>query len=233
LRAIVLAGGKGVRLRPLTFALPKPLIPVGEQPILEDIVRSLAAAGFKDIHLTVGYRAELLQTYFQDGAQFGVRIHYVRESEPLGTAGALALVRDALPAGEPVLVMNGDILTRMDFRAFVAWHRRDGFALTIAVRDHEMQVPFGVLTLEGDRVVGVREKPSHRYVVSAGIYVVEPRALRLVPSGRRFDMPDLATALVAAGDKVGAYRFGEPWLAVDRLDQLEEANRLVAEWKAR
>jgi NDP-sugar pyrophosphorylase family protein len=221
LRAVVLAGGKGVRLRPLTFALPKPLIPVGEQPILEDIVRSLAAAGFTEIHLTVGYRAELIETYFQDGTQLGVRIHYVRETEPLGTAGALSLVRDKLPAGEPVLVMNGDILTRMDFQALVGWHRARRHAMTIAVREHEMQVPFGVLTLDGDRVVGVAEKPVHRHVVSAGIYVVEPAALRFVPAGKRFDMPELASAAAAAGESVGAYRFTEPWQAVDRLDQQE------------
>jgi NDP-sugar pyrophosphorylase family protein len=230
MRAVVLAGGKGVRLRPLTFALPKPLIPVGEKPILEDIVRSLADAGVEDIHLTVGYRADLLQTYFGDGAQFGVRIHYVHEPEPLGTAGALALVRDDLPAEEPVLVMNGDILTRMSFQALLAWHRRDDVALTVAVRTHDVQVPFGVLTLRGDRVLGITEKPSHRVVVSAGIYVAEPRALARVPRGKPFDMPDLVTALLAGGDRVAAYQFDEPWLAVDRLDQLEEATRLVERW---
>lgn len=229
MRAVVLAGGKGVRLRPLTYAIPKPLIPVGEKPILEEIIARLRAHGFDDIVLAVGYRAELVETYFQDGAAMGVRIRYVRESEPLGTAGALSLVRRQYPPTEPVLVMNGDTLTKLDMRALWNWHVAGGYDMTIAVRPYESQFPYGVVHTEGDRVVEVIEKPVQRHDVSAGVYVLSPGALEAVPDGAYFDMPDLATRLICSGRPVGAYRFEDEWLVVDRLDQLEEASRLVSE----
>lgn len=229
MRAVILAGGRGVRLRPLTYAIPKPLIPIGEKPILEEIIARLRAHGFDDIVLAVGYRAELIETYFRDGASMGVRIRYVRESEPLGTAGALALVRREYPPTEPLLVMNGDTLTRLDVRALWAWHAAGGYDMTIAVRTYEMQVPYGVVRVDGDRVTEVVEKPVERQDVSAGLYVLSPDALEEVPDGVFLDMPDLAMRLIGSGRAVGAYRFDGEWFVVDRLDQLEEANRLILE----
>jgi len=231
MRAVILAGGKGVRLRPLTYTIPKPLLPVGERPILEEIVERLKASGFLDLVIAVGYRAELIETYFRDGAQLGVRIDYVRESHALGTAGPLSLVRAALalPDDEPLLVMNGDILTDLDMGAFIEQHRRGGCELTVATREFRLQHPYGVVRTDGGRVTGITEKPVEADVVSAGIYAVQPSALDAIPRDAFFDMPDLVNALVAAGRPVGAYPFDGEWLAIDRLEQLEDAARLLAE----
>ena len=231
MKCVLLAGGKGARLRPLTYTIPKPLLPIGEKPILEEIIERLRAQGLGEIIIAVGYRAELIETYFRDGAQLGVSIEYVRETQPLGTAGPLSLVRAqcALPDDEPLLAMNGDILTDLDLRALADAHRAAGNALTLATREFRLQHPYGVIQLEGDRVSGVVEKPSVTDTVSAGIYAIDRAALDLVPRASFFDMPDLANALIAAGRRVGAYSFDGEWLAIDRIEQLEDAARLLAE----
>jgi NDP-sugar pyrophosphorylase family protein len=231
MKAVILAGGKGVRLRPLTYTIPKPLLPVGEKPILEEIIERLKSFGLHELVIAVGYRAELIETYFRDGSQLGVSIEYVRETHPLGTAGPLAHVRDttALPAGEPLFVMNGDILTDLDMRGFIDTHRGTGRELTVVTREFQLQHPYGVLKLAGDRVTGIVEKPAVTDIVSAGIYAIQPSALNLIPADAFFDMPDLANKLIASGRTVGAYRFDGEWLAIDRIDQLEDAARLLAE----
>jgi NDP-sugar pyrophosphorylase family protein len=231
MKTVILAGGRGVRLRPLTYAIPKPLLPAGEKPILEEIVERLRAQGLRDIVLAVGYRAELIETYFRDGAHLGIRINYVRETEPLGTAGPLALVRDAgeLPAGEPLLVMNGDILTDLDISALVAAHRASSNDVTVVTREHRLQHPYGVIQVSEGRITAIIEKPEATDTVSAGVYVIEPRVLSHIPAGRFFDMPDLVNAVVAAGGRAGAYAFDGEWLAIDRIEQLEDAARLIAE----
>jgi NDP-sugar pyrophosphorylase family protein len=179
----------------------------------------------------VGYRAELIETYFRDGSQLGVRIDYVREAQALGTAGPLSLVRGTfeLPAAEPLLVMNGDILTDMDMGAFMEQHRRSGHELTVATREFRLQHPYGVVQVDDGRVTGIVEKPVEADVVSAGIYAVQPSALAPIPADTFFDMPDLVNALLAQGRGVGAYQFSDEWLAIDRLEQLEDAARLLAE----
>lgn len=231
MKAVILAGGKGVRLRPLTYTIPKPLLPVGERPILEEIVERLKRFGFRELIIAVGYRAELIETYFRDGSQLDVRIDYVREGQALGTAGPLSLVRGAfeLPAAEPLLVMNGDILTDLDMGAFMEQHRRSGCELTVATREFRLQHPYGVVQVDDGRVTGIVEKPVEADVVSAGIYAIQPSALELIPADTFFDMPDLVNALLARGRGVGAYQFSDEWLAIDRLEQLEDAARLLAE----
>ncbi len=231
MKTVILAGGKGVRLRPLTYTIPKPLLPVGEKPILEEIIERLRAQGLCDLVVAVGYRAELIETYFRDGSQLGVNIEYVREAQPLGTGGPLGLVRSqcALTAGEPLLAMNGDILTDIDMIAFIDAHRAAGNDLTIATRQFPLQHPYGVIQLEGDRVAGIVEKPVVIDTVSAGIYAIEPPVLDLIPDGVFFDMPDLVNALLAAGRRVGGFPFDGAWLAIDGLDQLEDATRMLAE----
>jgi NDP-sugar pyrophosphorylase family protein len=173
----------------------------------------------------------LIETYFRDGTQLGVGIQYVRETQPLGTAGPLALVAGSceLNADEPVLVMNGDILCDVDFRAFCAAHKAAGDELTILTRRHELQHPYGVIELEGERVKGITEKPVATDIVSGGVYALQPGAIDLIPRDRFFDMPDLANALIAAGKRVGAYPFEGEWLAIDRIEQLEDAARMLAE----
>lgn len=231
MKAVILAGGKGVRLRPLTYTIPKPLLPIGEKPILEEIIERLKAQGFRDLVVAVGYRAELIETYFRDGAQLGVRIDYVRETQPLGTAGPIVLARACLEMAEDesLLVMNGDILTDLDLRAFAAFHERGGFDLTVATREYELQHPYGVLETDGDVVTRIVEKPATTDIISAGIYAVRQRAFELIPAGRFFDMPDLVNALLAARRRVGAYPFAGEWLAIDRLEELEDAGRAAAE----
>ena len=234
MKALILAGGKGVRLRPLTYSIPKPLLPIGEKPILEEIIERLRAQGLRDLIVAVGYRAELVETYFRDGAQLGVRIEYVRETQPLGTAGPLSIVRSqcALPDNEPLLAMNGDILTDLDMSALMDAHRAAGNDLTVATRQFGLQHPYGVLQIHDGRITGIREKPTVTDTVSAGVYVIERSALDLVPANAFFDMPDLINALVAAGRRVGAHAFDGEWLAIDGLDQLEDAARMIAERNA-
>jgi NDP-sugar pyrophosphorylase family protein len=231
MRAVILAGGRGVRLRPLTYTVPKPLLPVGERPILEEIIIRLKRHGITDVVVAVGYRAELIETYFRDGAQLGVRISYVREAQPLGTAGPLALVRDELAPGDdaPLFVMNGDILTDLDPSDLAAFHARGAYALTVVTRQYQLTHPYGVITVEGGRVTGIVEKPAVTDTVSAGVYMVERRALGHVPSGQYCDMPDLVNRLVAAGETVGAYPFEGEWIAIDRIEQLEDAARTLAQ----
>ena len=231
MRAVILAGGKGVRLRPLTYTIPKPLLPVGEKPILEEIIERLKPFGVRDFVIAVGYRAELIETYFRDGSQLDVRIEYVRESHPLGTAGPLALARSLFEESpdEPLLVMNGDILTDLDMGLFVEFHERGKYELTVATRKFELQHPYGVLQLDGPRVTGIVEKPAVMDIVSAGIYAIQPSALDVIPDDSFFDMPDLVNELVAQGRGVGAYHFVGEWLAIDRIDQLEDAARMIAE----
>jgi NDP-sugar pyrophosphorylase family protein len=231
MRAVILAGGKGVRLRPLTYTIPKPLLPVGEKPILEEIVERLKTFGVRDLVIAVGYRAELIETYFRDGSQLGVHIDYVRESHPLGTAGPLSLVRASfeLPPDEPLLAMNGDILTDLDIAAFVEFHRGARHEITVATREFHLQHPYGVLKLDGERVTGIVEKPIETDIVSAGIYAIQPSALDLIPPDSFFDIPDLVNSLIARGRSVGAYQFAGEWLAIDRIEQLEDAARMLAE----
>jgi len=234
MKAVLLAGGKGARLRPLTYSIPKPLLPVGEKPILEEIIDRLKAFDIDEFIIAVGYRGELIETYFRDGAHLDVRIDYVHETHPLGTAGPLSLVRALrdLPADEPLFVMNGDILTDLDVRAFVAAHARAGDELTIATIEYELQHPYGVLQVQDGRIAGIVEKPAVTDTVSAGIYAVQPSALGLIPEDTFFDMPDLVNALLAAGRGVGAFPIEGEWLAIDRIEQLEDAGRMMAERKA-
>lgn len=231
MKTVILAGGRGVRLRPLTYTIPKPLLPIGEKPILEEIIERLKAQGLDDIVIAVGYRAELIETYFRDGSHLGVAIEYVRETQPLGTAGPLGLVRDAvaLPKDEPLLVMNGDMLTDLDMRLFIDAHKRAGDELTVVTREYELHHPYGVIQVEEGRITGIMEKPSVVDTISAGIYAVRPSALDVIPSGEFFDIPDLMNRLLEAGRQVGAYAFDGEWLAIDRIEQLEDAARLLAE----
>lgn len=234
MKAVLLAGGKGVRLRPLTYSIPKPLLPIGEKPILEEIIDRLKAFDIEEFIIAVGYRGELIETYFRDGAHMGVRIDYVHETHPLGTAGPLSLLRAMrdLAPDEPLFVMNGDILTDLDVRKFVDAHRRTADELTIATIEYKLQHPYGVLQVQDGRITGIIEKPAVTDTVSAGIYAVQPSALALIPEDTFFDMPDLANALLAAGRGVGAFPIAGEWLAIDRIEQLEDAGRMMAERKA-
>lgn len=227
--AFVLAGGLGTRLRPLTHVIPKPLLPVGGQPILEIILRQLAGAGADRVFISLGYKAELIRSYFGDGSRLGLRLSYVDEEKPMGTAGALGFVRDAIT--KPVLVMNGDLLTKLDFRAFYEGHRASGAALTIGVREDSYQIPFGVVEADGQRVQRIREKPVDHFLTSAGIYVLEPAVVRSIEPGVRLDVPDLINRLAAAGEHVRCHVISEEWIDIGAMPDFERANAEAEKWK--
>ena len=228
MKAILLVGGQGTRLRPLTFSIPKPLLPVGERPILQIILEQLRDAGIREMVLATGYQAELIQAFCGDGSRFGVSVSYVKEDQPLGTAGPLALVRSRVAPDESVLLMNGDILTKLDFRQFVDAARRSGCDLTVGYTTYTHTLPFGVLSVHGDLVDGIVEKPSQEFLISAGIYCVKASALPLVPDGRFFTVPDLIRALIAAGRRVGAYHIRESWMGLESVEHFEQAVQQLA-----
>lgn len=231
MRAVILAGGLGTRLRPLTFSIPKPLLPIGEKPILEIILGQLRESGFDEIVLAVGYRAELLRTYFGDGARFGIQINYVQEQERLGTAGPLGLVRNHVhfTEGESFLVMNGDILTALNFRDMRHYHETAGYELTVATRTFQSQLPFGTLQIDKGRIMSITEKPTVTYEINAGIYMFRASALDAIPPRTFFDMPDLINKMLVEGRQVGAYHFDDYWLAIERLEHIEQAEAYLRE----
>jgi NDP-sugar pyrophosphorylase family protein len=232
---VILAGGRGSRLAPYTTVLPKPLMPVGDRAILDIVMRQLAAAGFGEVTIAVGHLAHLIRAVFGDGSAHGVAIRYHEEDRALGTAGPLASI-DGLD--DTFLMMNGDVLTTLDYRALVRAHREAGNLLTIATHRRVVQADYGVLHVgeragAGHRVVGYEEKPAMPYTVSMGVYVVEPDAVAHVPRDEPFDLPDLVLALLAAREPVGSFPFDGYWLDIGRHDDYlraqDEYARLMGE----
>jgi NDP-sugar pyrophosphorylase family protein len=223
-KAVILAGGKGERLGPYTTVLPKPLLPIGDRAILEVVVRQLQSYGFSDLTFAVGYLAHLIQAVFNNGSEFDVSITYHQEDEPRGTAGALATIDNL---DESFLVMNGDVLTTLDYNALIEAHKASGNAMTIASHRRVVKTEYGVLhTTESavtNKVVDYEEKPEIPYVVSIGVYVLEPHVIDFVPKDRHFDMPDIVTALIAADERVGTYLFDGFWLDIGRHEDYERA----------
>ena len=225
-RAVVLAGGMGTRLRPYTTVLPKPLMPVGDRPILDIVVRQLTAAGFDRITMATGYLAELIEVFFRDGEKYGVAIDYFREEEPLGTVGALAMIQ-GLADGDDFLVMNGDVLTDIDYARLLQEHRDSDAAATIATTTRDIQVELGVLVF-GDsedrtRLTGYMEKPKVRYEASMGVYCFSPRVLDQIEKGKPLDFPSLILKLIKAGEMVRAWESDDYWLDIGRHDDYEAA----------
>ena len=223
LTAVVMAGGYGTRLRPLTKDLPKPMLPVGGRPLLELIIEQLRQAGIQRVNVATHHRAEKIIKHFGDGKAFGVEIKYVTEARPLGTAGALGLME---ASNEPLLVINGDVLTRVDFRAMLDYHREHGADLTVAVRRYDWQMPYGVIECEGPRVRQVREKPLFGFLVNAGIYLLEPSVHHYIPQGR-FDMTDLIKRLLEDRRPVVSFPIIEYWLDIGQHEDYEQAQKDV------
>jgi len=223
-RAIILAGGLGTRLRPYTTVLPKPLMPIGDRPVLDIVVRQLKRDGFDRITMATGYLAELIEAFFGDGSEYGIPIDYHREGEPLGTVGALALIPDI---DDDVLVMNGDVLTDLSYGGLLDRHRGSDAAATIATQRREVQITLGVLRFEQEpddtRLVGYDEKPTVEYEASMGVYCFAPRALAHIKPGERIDFPDLVLRLIADGEVVRGWRSHDYWLDIGRPDDYEEA----------
>ncbi len=209
--ALVMAGGRGTRLRPLTDTIPKPLLPVRGKPIMEHTIQRLEAAGVRNVMVSTHYMAQAFHEHFGDGSGLGVKMTYVEEKEPLGTAGALRLME---PPTGPVLVVNGDVLTEINYRAMLAFHQDNGASLTVAVAEYEVEIPYGVVELDGVRVLGIAEKPRIKQFINAGVYLLEPEVVGLIPDSGKFDMTDLIEALVNKGRSVVSFPISEYWIDI-------------------
>ena len=220
MRAVILAGGKGTRLAPYTTILPKPLMPIGDMPILEIVIRQLAHHGVREVTLAVGHLAELLMAYCGNGEKFGLRIDYSREETPLGTAGPISLIQNL---DETFLVMNGDLLSTLDYSAMWKYHRERGAIATLASYRRDIKIDLGVIEAEAGWVKDYIEKPIYHYSVSTGIYIFEPAVLQYIERGQHLDLPELVLRLLQEGQKVNVYDFDGYWLDIGRHDDYETA----------
>jgi len=218
---VLMAGGRGSRLRPLTESVPKPMLVVRGKPILEGILENLVNEGFRRFYISVNYRAEMITGHFGDGSSWGIEINYLRENTALGTAGALSLLP---PPQHPLLVMNGDLLTRANLASLLEFHEAHGSLATMAVREYDLQVPYGVVRTSGERITAVEEKPVQRFCINAGIYVLSPQALTHIPRDTVFDMPTLFDRLNASGALTTAFTLREYWLDIGRVEDYVQAN---------
>ena len=220
--AVILAGGKGVRLKPFTMVIPKPLLPIGDVPIIEVVIRQIAASGIRRVAVMLGYMAQLFIATFGDGSRWGVNIEYYIEDEPLGTAGSLRMLKNP---ERHMLVMNGDILTTLDYRKIVDYHKAHNASGTIAVTQRKAHIDYGVIVKSDGGVLGeYREKPVLEYDVSMGINVLSSESLDLIPSDGKFDIPELMTALTRAGKKVMCFDTDCYWQDIGRFEDYEQAS---------
>jgi len=223
LTAVVMAGGLGKRLRPLTDQLPKPMLPVGDRPVMEYVLEQLQKVGISRVSITTHYKPEAIIKHFGDGKRFGIDIDYVNEEEPLGTAGALGLIDQP---DAPVLVINGDVLTQVNFRAMFEYHTEHQAELTVGVRRFEVQVPYGVVEMdEQANLTGLDEKPTYRFFINAGVYLIEPKVFPLIKNQEKLDATDLIERLVADGRKVVGFPIHEYWLDIGRPEDYVRANK--------
>lgn len=223
MKAVVLAGGKGARLAPYTTILPKPLMPIGDMPILEVMLHQMKEAGIEQVVLTVGHLSELLHAFFKDGSQLGIKITYSYEQCPLGTAGPIALVEGL---DETFLVSNGDVLTTLNLRDLIQFHREQKAIATIAAHHRQSKIDLGVIKKDGDcRIIGYVEKPVYDFIVSMGIYVFEPAVLPYIAMNEYLDFPDLIKRLIAAGERVVGYDFDGYWEDLGRPDDYARASK--------
>lgn len=224
IEAVVMAGGFGSRLRPLTDDLPKPMLPVGGRPLMERIIDQLRSAGINRVNITTHYKPDKITSYFGDGSAFGVEMNYVNEDLPLGTAGALGLIA---PTKETLLVINGDILTHVDFKSMLIYHKEHKADMTVAVRRYELQVPYGVIECEEETVCSLTEKPQLSFFVNAGIYLIEPNVFEYITKGQRMDMTDLIQRLLVEGRRVVSFPIREYWLDIGHHASYRQAQEDV------
>lgn len=220
---VLMAGGLGTRLRPLTHTVPKPLLAVGGKPIIEWTIGSLSQQGFERFILCLNYKAAIFHACLGDGERLGVQLEYVEEKEQLGTAGALSLLPERPSA--PFVVINGDVLTTGNMRQLLDFHETTGADATVCVSQHTIQVPYGVARVDGDVLVDLQEKPSQSFLVNAGIYALSPHVLEHLPTGQRMDMPDLLKLLQSRGFKVCAFPLHEYWRDIGRMEDLTSAEQ--------
>lgn len=219
---VLMAGGLGTRLGELTKNVPKPMLHVGNKPILQTIIENFAKYGYTEIIISVNYLSHMIEEYFGDGNQLGVSINYIHEQKRMGTAGALSLIRDQL--NEPFFVMNGDILTNVNFEHLHNYHIMHNALGTMGVREYDFQVPYGVVNIKEDKITSIAEKPIHKFFVSAGIYMLSPEALSMVPENDFFDMPSLFEKLIAENKVISSYPLHEYWLDIGQMNDYLRAN---------
>ena len=229
MKAVILAGGKGTRLAPYTTVFPKPLMPLGETPILETIIKQLKGHGFTEVILAVGYLSELIKAYFSDESRFGIKISYSKEENPLGTAGPLALI-DGLT--KTFLVMNGDVLTLLSYQKLLDFHKKNRGIATIAVNQRSLKVDYGIIQVDkANFIKEYIEKPELSYLVSMGIYLFEPECLGYIEKGQKLDLPNLVEKLLLAGEKVAGYISDDYWLDIGRHDDYDRAQEEFSKLK--
>jgi NDP-sugar pyrophosphorylase family protein len=217
-----MAGGLGTRLGALTKDCPKPLLRVGNKPLMETIIDSCKEYGFTKFYITVNYKAEMLQAYFGDGSRWGVQIQYIKETSRMGTAGALSLLPERID--QPILVMNADVLTKVNLQQLIEFHLDHEAAATVCVREYDFQVPYGVVKINKHRLFEIEEKPIHRFFVSAGVYVLNPETIHLIPKNEFYDMPVLLKKLIEMQKETVVFPIREYWLDIGRMDDYERAN---------
>lgn len=219
---VLMVGGLGTRLRPLTENIPKPMLKVGNKPILETIITNFKKYGFVNFILCVSYKSEVIIDYFKDGLEFGVNIKYIHENKRMGTAGALSLIRDELK--ESFFVMNGDLLTNINFERMIEYHQSNKSKATIGVREYDFQIPYGVVNTDGIDVYSIDEKPIHNFFVSGGVYILNPQVLKFVPDDEFYDMPTLFENVIKNNMKSISFPIHEYWLDIGRIEEFEKAN---------
>jgi len=221
-KVVLMVGGLGTRLRPLTENTPKPMLKVGNKPILQTIVEKFAEYGYTNIVMCVNYKSHIIQDYFEDGSKFGVSIKYILEEQRMGTAGALSLLKEK--PTESFFVMNGDLLTNVNFEHLDNYHILNHSMGTMCVREYDFQVPYGVVNIDGSRILSIEEKPTHKFFVSAGIYMLSPEVLDYIPQNQFYDMPTLFEKLISENKNVISFPLREYWLDIGRIEEYKKAN---------
>lgn len=224
---VLMVGGLGTRLRPLTDQCPKPLLKVGNKPILETILENFIESGFRNFYFAVNYKAEMIEEYFGDGSQYGVQIQYMYEKKRMGTAGALSLLPEEMK--HSVIVMNGDLLTKVNFEQLLRHHDEEKAWATMAVREYSYQIPYGVIQMKKNKIIDIQEKPIKTYFVNAGIYVLSPEAIAKIDKDKFLDMTDLFYTLIADGKIATVFPIREYWLDIGRMDDFEKAQKEYVE----
>ena len=222
-KVILMVGGLGTRLRPLTEKTPKPMLHVGGKPILQTIVEKFVSYGFVNIVMCVGYKSNIIQDFFGDGKKFGANIEYVLEEQRMGTAGALSLLTEK--PQEPFFVMNGDLLTNVNFEHLLEFHESNHAMASMCVREYDFQVPYGVVNVEAGKILSIEEKPVQKFFVSAGIYMLDPKCITQIPENTFYDMPTLFEKLINMGETTISFPLREYWLDIGRMEEYEKANQ--------
>jgi dTDP-glucose pyrophosphorylase len=221
-KVVLMVGGLGTRLRPLTDNTPKPMLKVGNKPILETIILNFKKYGFINIVLCVSYKSEIIEEYFKDGSEFGVNIEYIHENKRMGTAGALSLLKGEL--NESFFVMNGDLLTNINFENMMQYHLQNSSIATMGVREYDFQVPYGVVNIDEGNILSIEEKPVHKFFVSGGVYVLSSDVLDFIPDDEFYDMPTLFEKVIEEKLKSISFPIHEYWLDIGRIEEFEKAN---------